>query len=193
MFMTIANPEFLAAVSDGYLRHAIREGRPGTPMLGFAGQLTDQTIDDLVALIRSWQVDPTQVAAAKPVWPDELAQNPEGDDPELPEGRFVKVDELNAALSGGKKLIIADARAPTDYVTKHIAGAVSVPFYDAELYVDKLPKDVSIVAYCGCPHAASGALVDSLERSGFTRAKVLDEGYFVWVERGYPLNEGPNP
>lgn len=195
MFMSISNPEFLASASDGYLRRAISEGRPGTPMVGFAGQLPDQIIDDLVLLIRSWQVDPSQPAADmdKPVWPSELVQFPEGDEPGFAEGRYVSVDALHAALDSGNRLIVADARAPSDYIVKHIAGAISVPFYDAQLYVDKLPKDVTLVAYCGCPHAASGALADSLSRNGFTQVKVLDEGYFVWVERGYPVHDGPNP
>lgn len=52
---SLNNPEFLAAASDGQIRWAIVYGRRGTPMPAFAPKLPSKTIDDLVALIRSWQ------------------------------------------------------------------------------------------------------------------------------------------
>jgi cytochrome c oxidase cbb3-type subunit 3 len=192
-YMTIATPEFLAIASDGYLRQAIREGRPGTPMQAFAGMLADQVIDDLVVLIRSWQVDPEETLPAAPVWPAEPIQHPDGAEPAFGDDRFVAVDTVHAELESGARMLLADARPPTDYVADHIAGAVNVPFYDAEKYVDKLPTDVTIVAYCGCPHAASGALADRLEKQNFEHVKVLDEGYFVWRDKGYAVVPGPTP
>ncbi|MCP4246398.1 MAG: cytochrome c, partial [bacterium] len=48
------NPVFLGSASDGYLQYAISHGRRGTIMLAFTGNLSDEEIDDLVALIRSW-------------------------------------------------------------------------------------------------------------------------------------------
>ena len=194
MYITIANPEFLAIASDGFLRHAIRDGRPGTPMLAFAGSLPDQVIDDLVVLIRSWQVDPSEMTAETPVWPSAGGiLNPDGADPSLSDDRLVSVDSVHDALQSSARLLLADARTPSDYVAEHITGAVSVPFYDSGKYIDKLPRDATIVAYCGCPHAASGALADALSKQGFTRVKVLDEGYFVWKSRGYPVTIGPQP
>lgn len=192
--MTVANPEFLAIASDGYLRQSIRDGRPGTPMPAFAAQLTDQVIDDLVVLIRSWQVSPDAMSAAPPIWqPSDAIINPAGPAPSLPDGRFVSVDVVQAALMSGARLVLADARAPTDYVAQHIEKAISVPFYEADKYLDKLPRDATIVAYCGCPHAASGALADQLEAKGFSGVKVLDEGYYVWRDRGYPVKAGVAP
>ena len=194
MFMSIANPEFLALASDGYLRHAIREGRPGTPMQAFAGELPDQIIDDLVVLIRSWQAQTVEANPDQPQWPDEgPIHHPSGPEPAFAEGRYVSVDALHSAVQDGARLIIADARTPSDYVARHIRDAVSVPFYEPEKYVDRLPKDVTIVAYCGCPHAASGSLVDKLAQLGYTRLKVLDEGFFVWRDKGYPLGGGVSP
>jgi len=52
---SLNNPVFLATAGDGFIRHSIVEGREGTPMPAYAGVLSDQQIDDLVALIRSWQ------------------------------------------------------------------------------------------------------------------------------------------
>ncbi len=50
-----------------------------------------------------------------------------------------------------------------------------------------------MVAYCGCPHAESGALMDKLLANGFTKVTILDEGFNVWLERGYPVNLGAAP
>jgi rhodanese-related sulfurtransferase len=59
---------------------------------------------------------------------------------------------------------------------------------------ESLPKDgTMIVAYCACPHAASNEVVDLLHARGFTATAVLDEGYLVWQERGYPVVPGSAP
>ena len=194
MYMSIANPEFLSVASDGFVRHAIREGRPGTPMQAFTGQLPDQIIDDLVVLIRSWQMQPAEANAELPQWPsDGAVLNPTGSDFVLDDARYISVEALHAALDRGERLLLADARTPSDYVAMHIEGAVSVPFYEPQKYVDRLPTDVTLVAYCGCPHAASGSLVDKLAQRGYTRLKVLDEGYFAWRDKGYALRAGVSP
>ena len=88
---------------------------------------------------------------------------------------------------------ILDARAPSDYMREHIAGAVSVPFYDAERYVAALPKGLWLVAYCACPHAESGQLAQKLLSNGLRKVTVLDEGLGVWKSKGYPTREGRSP
>ena len=52
---SLNNPVFLDTASDGFIRYSVAEGRPGTPMPVYAGVLTEQEIDDLVVLIRSWK------------------------------------------------------------------------------------------------------------------------------------------
>lgn len=52
---SLNNPVFLDTASDGFIRYSIAEGRPGTPMAAYAGVLTDEQTDDLVAFIRSWE------------------------------------------------------------------------------------------------------------------------------------------
>ncbi len=193
-FMSLNNPEFLFSASDGFLREAIANGRSGTVMKPYAGELTPQTIDDLVVLTRSWQVDPNDDPIKLPSTDlGDFVLNSDGDPPTFDDGRFLKVDALKQALDEGMKLGILDARPGSDYVTEHISGAVSVPFFAPDEYVDQLPKDTWLVAYCGCPHAESGLLVDALKERGFSKLKVLDEGFFVWKDRGYPLTEGAMP
>jgi cytochrome c oxidase cbb3-type subunit 3/ubiquinol-cytochrome c reductase cytochrome c subunit len=76
---------------------------------------------------------------------------------------------------------------------EHIAGAVSVPFYDPDPYLDKLPKDAWLVAYCACPHAESGNLARILMTKGFTKVTVLDEGLGYWRNHNYGTHKGEQP
>jgi len=59
--------------------------------------------------------------------------------------------------------------------------------------LEELPRDgTPMVAYCGCPHAASGRVVDALREHGFTNTAVIDEGIDHWAEQDYPTAEGPD-
>lgn len=195
----IANPRFLASASDAYIDHAIRHGRPPTPMPAFEAELPEQTIHDLVALIRSWA---RPLSDQDPVRPDieidwdAAVINPEGEAPRftLREDRYVSAAQVKDALDQGRRIILLDARATSDYLTGHITGAIPVPFYDIEPMIEALPRDgTHIVAYCACPHAASGRVVDTLRRREFENTSVLDEGVHFWEEQGYPMSTGPSP
>jgi cytochrome c oxidase cbb3-type subunit 3/ubiquinol-cytochrome c reductase cytochrome c subunit len=106
---------------------------------------------------------------------------------------MTSVDVVGRALKGGARMVLIDARNPSDYANSHIAGAVSVPFYDPGPYLDALPRDVWLVCYCGCPHAESGALAKQLVEAEFRKVTVLDEGLSVWEEKGHPLHTGLQP
>jgi cytochrome c oxidase cbb3-type subunit 3 len=192
----LSNPEFLAAASDGFLRASIARGRPGTPMPAYESRLTPTELGDVVRLIRSWQ-KPVDEAGGTPAKPGELVNiviNPSGPDATLPAPTdFVPVDDVKREIDRGAAIILADARAPSDYVKEHIVGAISVPFYDVGAYAAQIPKDKYIVTYCGCPHAVSGQSRDAFRALGYPRVAVLDEGVYVWKERGYPVKSGPLP
>ncbi len=191
--LSLNNPWFHATASDGFIYHAIAEGRPGTTMPAWQGTLTNTEIGDLVAHIRTWQ-RPVDTEAPDGFEPDysRAVINPEGAAATftLRDGKYVAADDVKAALDAGQALIIADARATSDYLEQHITGSISIPFYNIERAIAALPRDRFIVAYCGCPHAASGRLVDALREAGFTQTAVLDEGFYVWRDRGYPLTAG---
>jgi cytochrome c oxidase cbb3-type subunit 3/ubiquinol-cytochrome c reductase cytochrome c subunit len=74
-----------------------------------------------------------------------------------------------------------------------IPGSISVPYY-AFSRLDELPRDGTwIMAYCACPHHASGVVVDELRKRGFPYTAVLDEGILEWKKRGYPIAGEPTP
>ncbi|MFN3197307.1 MAG: c-type cytochrome [Bradymonadia bacterium] len=189
--LSLTNPWFLATASDGFLQYAITEGREGTAMPAYKDELTGQAIRDVVVWLRSQARDP-DAAPEMPYTPDltDMVINPDGPEPDftLREDRFVPADQVKAALDAGARVILLDARPTSDYVQSHITGAINLPFYVVSEYAEDLPKDTWIVTYCGCPHAVSGQAYDALAAVGFTRIAVLDEGFYVWGERGYPLD-----
>lgn len=202
-YLGIGNPQLLSTASNGFLRHAIRRGRPGTPMPGFRATLGDDAIDDVVALLRFWQAapvlqaQPSRQAAPKipplPLGPVPL--HPKGPEPQKfnPTPGFTSADVVKAQLDRGARMAILDARAPSDYASNHISGAVSVPFYDPEPYIKELPKDAWLVCYCGCPHAESGSLANKLVARGFTKVTVIDEGLGYWTRKKYETTQGVLP
>lgn len=188
--LSLNNPIFHESASDAQIRHAIENGRRDTPMPAFGDELSDAQIDDLVGLIRSFRRD--RPGPSTRVIPEDLPLviNPEGSDPEfqLRERRFVPSAQLARALAAGKKVVILDARPPSDWTQMHIPGAVPCPFYAIDEVVERLPRDGTwVIAYCGCPHAASGRVVDALRERGFEHTAVLDEGIFVWRDLGHPV------
>ncbi|MDX2165995.1 MAG: c-type cytochrome [Deltaproteobacteria bacterium] len=194
--MHIGGAELLATASDGFLRAAIRNGRPGTQMQGFQSTLSAQQIDDVIAALRSFQAPTAGVQvplgpAPLPLGPVPL--NPQGPEPEgfKAYGEMTPADVIHAQLKRGARFVIMDARVPSDYLREHISGAVSVPFYDPSPYFKDLPKDTWLVAYCGCPHAESGQLAEKLQAQGFNKVAVLDEGLGYWKAHGYPITLGP--
>ncbi|MEM6960851.1 MAG: c-type cytochrome [Myxococcota bacterium] len=194
----ISNPRFLASASDGYLRYAIEHGRPGTPMPAFKDRFSEPQIRDVVTYIRSWE---RALPTGDPVEDLDLDYgnvviHPEGADPtlELREGLYVSSAQVYRALREGKKMVLLDARPTSDWHQNHLPGAYPVPFYEMEPMIDALPKDgTMIVAYCACPHAASGKVVRELRARDFPATAVLDEGIHFWMEQGYPVRSGSEP
>jgi cytochrome c oxidase cbb3-type subunit 3 len=187
----LQNPEFLAAASPAFLRHAVLHGRPPTRMRAFEKRLTSAEVDDVVA----WLISQRSSIAAKPIThgpPDDMPAviHPKGKAPEftLRDERFVPAAQVELALREKRRMIIIDARSPSDWIQFHIPGALSIGYYETSK-LDKLPKDDGtwIVAYCACPHHASGAVVDALRQRGYVHTAVLDEGILSWRQSGYPL------
>jgi len=195
--LSLDNPIFLATASDGYIRYAIEYGRPGTPMVGFGAKLSSGQIADLTAFIRGWSrnVDSSPVGGEDLPTPDQLILNPAGAAPRfspLREGRYLPAKELHEALKSGARIVVLDARPPSDWIKSHIPGAYPAPYYsDGPELTTLLPRDGTwIVAYCGCPHAASGKVIDKLRAAGFVNTAVMDEGIFEWSRMKLPVTFG---
>lgn len=186
------NPELLRSATPEFLRHAIVNGRAPTAMQAYGEKLGAEKIEDLVAFLRSkkplapGEVAPVDLEALKKLPP---VINPKGKPPAftLRADRFVSVDQVNAALAKKNRMVIVDARSPSDFIRAHIPGAIPNGYYDRK-GLDRIPNDGTwVIAYCACPHHASGEVVDELRRRGFKHTAVLDEGILEWQHRGYPI------
>jgi cytochrome c oxidase cbb3-type subunit 3/ubiquinol-cytochrome c reductase cytochrome c subunit len=192
----LANAELLGSVTDGFLAITIERGRAGTPMLGFGTKLTTEQVDDVVALLRTWQQAPEEPPPLppKPGALTNVVLNSRGPQPAFEaKTDFIKVDLVKAEVDRQASMIIVDARPPSDYARMHIAGAISVPFYQVEAFSKEIPKDRYVLTYCACPHAESVKVRDALRGLGYPRVAVIDEGILAWRDRGYPVRGGAKP
>jgi len=191
----LANPMFLDSASDAFLRIAIAEGRPGTPMEPWQGKLAPQQINDLVAYLRSLErpvPPPPAVATAKAapaIDGTKIVLHPGGAQADLAlrDGKYASVADVARAYAEGRRLVIVDARARSDYLRMHIEGAISIPYFNlAELA--QIPNDGTwVVVYCACPHHLSEIVLAELRKRGYQHSAVLDEGVFEWQRYGHPM------
>ncbi|MFQ5342467.1 MAG: rhodanese-like domain-containing protein [Anaerolineae bacterium] len=103
---------------------------------------------------------------------------------------YVSVEELKQELDRGANMVILDARPKQDYDMDHIAGAISMPFFEVEQRYKELPSDTWIVTYCACPRAEAQEAANILQQKGFNKVRVFYEGYFEWLARDYPIAKG---
>ena len=57
------------------------------------------------------------------------------------------VEELQAMLDAGEKVVIVDTRVSRQYQIRHIPGAISIPVRETADHLDELPKDATIAFY----------------------------------------------
>ena len=191
--LLLENPELLASASPAFLRYAIVHGRPPTSMPAFSGKLSGGAIEDILAWLHSRApTGPASPKVASTQIPENLpiVLNPKGKPPEftLREERFVSAEQVKIALEQKRRIVIVDARSPADWIQFHIPGAISLPYHDPNRF-DRIPNDGTwVVAYCACPHHASGEVVDALRARKYPHTAVLDEGILFWKDHGYPLD-----
>ena len=93
-----------------------------------------------------------------------------------------------------QKAIIIDARDPSEFQTKHIAGAMNIPFENYDEYVDIINnlnyQDLYIIYCSGGECSLSLDLADILFfDNGFENIFVFEGGLPEWEEAGYPVND----
>ena len=95
----------------------------------------------------------------------------------------VTVEELQERIKDPETLVV-DVRSAQDYAQGHIPGAVSVPADELQERIDRLRRDVQIIAYCQGPYCVvSPDAVLFLRKKGF-KARPLDRGLTGWQRHG---------
>ena len=113
-----------------------------------------------------------------------------------PSGRQMVIslnDAINPYLAKGA--VFMDARSLEEYATGHIQGAISLPWHEAEQQVmdviADMPNDTLIITYCdGATCNQSKELALLLDNLGFSKVRILVNGWTVWKNAGLPIEAG---
>ncbi|MFO7988757.1 MAG: rhodanese-like domain-containing protein [Desulfotignum sp.] len=97
-----------------------------------------------------------------------------------------------AALFADNAAIFLDARTPAEYDQGHIQCAVNLPWHDVDNYFETvimtLDPEAMFITYCdGEACQLSHDLAMLLKDLGFTRVKVLVNGWTLWKEHNLPV------
>ena len=84
-------------------------------------------------------------------------------------------------------VVVLDVRPEQEYRAGHIPGAHSVPLERLEAYLEEIPEDHEIVAYCRGPYCVFSDEAVELLRSRGYRARRLAEGLPDWRAAGMPV------
>jgi rhodanese-related sulfurtransferase len=98
----------------------------------------------------------------------------------------VCAEELLAKSREGGAIVL-DVRPEEEYRAGHITGARSVPLERLEAYLEQIPKDREVVAYCRGPYCVFSDEAVGLLRSRGFRARRLTEGFPEWRAAGLPV------
>ncbi|MDY6872135.1 MAG: metalloregulator ArsR/SmtB family transcription factor [Actinomycetota bacterium] len=101
----------------------------------------------------------------------------------------VTPEELSRRMSSGE-VVLLDVRPEQEYLSGHIAGAVSIPAADIEGRIDELPDDGEYVAYCRGPYCVYADEAVAVLRGHGRSAARLSEGYPEWWLSGRPVQSG---
>jgi rhodanese-related sulfurtransferase/DNA-binding transcriptional ArsR family regulator len=145
-------------------------------------RLVDAEVYDLCRAIRS--VAEHQLAEF-----DRLVRDQFGD-------RFavetVRMEEL-IKRARSREIVILDTRPTNEYLSGHIAGAISVPVDALQRHLRRLAKDKEYVAYCRGPYCVYADRAVEILRSKGRRARRLLEGFPEWKAAGLPIEVGAQP
>lgn len=113
-----------------------------------------------------------------------------------PSGRqlVISLDEAKG-LHQFRGAVFMDARPLEEFTQGHIQGAISLPWHEAEQRVmdvtADLANDTVIITYCdGDTCNLSKDLALFLENLGFSKVRILVNGWTLWQNAGLPVETG---
>lgn len=103
----------------------------------------------------------------------------------LAQPKIVTVDDLKAALSNPKVLVI-DVRTPQEFAQGHVKGAVNWPLQEIERWWNRVPKDRLVYIHCNTQHRSAVAVRYLMSKS-YQNLNLVTGGIQAWIARGYPI------
>lgn len=104
----------------------------------------------------------------------------------------IKPEELKELMEkGDTSFVLVDNAPELAYEEEHIPGAINYPWVATIKPPVQLPRNKTLILYCPCAgdDADSLDMAKKLRQFGFTKVKVLEGGWFKWLELGYPIVE----
>jgi rhodanese-related sulfurtransferase len=106
--------------------------------------------------------------------------------------RSIPLESAIEKYRSGKALFV-DTRSPEEYLTGHISGALNLPDYLFDEYIDdflsRVDTNMKIITYCdgeGCQLGFNVA--EKLYQLGFERVFYLTNGWGGWQENSLPTD-----
>lgn len=107
-----------------------------------------------------------------------------------PPPNFITPEEVKKLTDEGTdKILLVDNGPAEAFEEEHIPGAVNFPWVQAIRPPIKLPHNKMLILYCPCGpgDADSVDMSKKLKRFGYFNTKVMEGGYFKWLDLGYPV------
>ncbi|MFN4046258.1 MAG: rhodanese-like domain-containing protein [Acidilobaceae archaeon] len=100
-----------------------------------------------------------------------------------------EAEEVAKLMSEGA--LVIDVRAEQAYQKEHIPGAINIPLAKIEEAMKDIPKDKTIVVYCGSVECtASYMAARKLAASGYENVYRYTPGIKGWKESGFKIEYG---
>lgn len=105
--------------------------------------------------------------------------------------KAIKIDFAYKLFKEGIRFI--DSRSAEEFTEGHIKGAVNIPFYGSENYLNvikSLDKNEIVITYCSSADCDISILSgDELFEMGFKKVYVFVGGYDEWTKYNYPTSK----
>ena len=88
--------------------------------------------------------------------------------------------------AGAQAPFVLDVRAPEEFVTGHVPGAVNIPHEQVAARLAEVPKDKEVVLYCRSGRRAAMA-AEVLAANGYSGLKHLEGDMPAWIAQGRPV------
>lgn len=101
--------------------------------------------------------------------------------------QFISPQELRTLIDEkSEDIVIVDTAQSLIYEEEHVPGAVNVPYAPTLPQPITLPRNKTLVIYCACnDEEESIDTAKKLTEFGYQKIKVLEGGWFKWLDLGF--------